>query len=312
MAADHCSRAAVDLDFEHLFSSWFNRGFLEMRPIRWTTPANILEKIMLYEAVHPLTGWSDLKSRLAPADRRCFAFFHPQLADEPLIFVEVALTTEIPNAIGPLLAQHREMISPESATTAIFYSISNTQRGLTGVSFGNFLIKQVVEDLRRTMPGLKNFVTLSPVPGFATWLRRERATEDSRFLDAAQKASLSLLDEPQWFDKEDLRERGEEVLMPIAASYFLYAKTASGRPIDSVARFHLGNGARLDRLNYLADVSERGMRQAHGLMVNYVYDLPAIERNHECYAERGEIIASPAVRRISKQPNLRQLIPVNH
>jgi malonyl-CoA decarboxylase len=303
--------AVVDTDFAHLFSSWFNRGFLEMKPIQWTTSANILEKIIRYEAVHPFAGWSDLKSRLAPSDRRCFAFFHPQLVDEPLIFVEVALTTEIPAAVGPLLAQEREPISREAATTAIFYSISNTQPGLAGVSFGHFLIKQVVEDLKRDMPGLKNFVTLSPVPGFTAWLKRERAAQESKFLDAGQKERLGLLDQPRWFADEVAREQVEEVLMPIAANYFIHAKTASGRPVDPVARFHLGNGARLERLNFLGDVSERGIKQAHGLMVNYLYDLGAIEKNHESYAENCDIVASTAVRRTAKELTLRELVPVN-
>ncbi len=307
---DYPELADVDADFGHLFSSWFNRGFLSMQSIGWTSSADILEKIIRYEAVHPIAGWSDLKNRLAPPDRRCFAFFHPQLADEPLIFVEVALTTEIPGAVAPLLAPDREPLDPSAATTAIFYSISNTQRGLAGVSFGHFLIKQVVEDLKRDLPGLKNFVTLSPVPGFAAWLKRERAREESTLLDAEQKEALALLDEPGWFDDEDKRERLERVMTPIAAYYFLHARTSAGKPIDPVARFHLGNGARLERLNFLGDPSEKGLSQAHGFMVNYLYDLSAIERNHEAYAENGEVVASAAVRRAAKDLSPREVVLV--
>ncbi len=306
----HPDLAVVDADFGHLLASWFNRGFLELKPIRWTSPANILEKIIRYEAVHPFSGWSDLRSRLEPADRRCFGFFHPQLVDEPLIFVEVALTTQIPGAVAPLLAQDREPIAPGTATTAIFYSISNTQRGLAGVSFGHFLIKQVVEDLKREMPGLKTFVTLSPVPGFAGWLKRERNAANSMLFDDEQKATLQLLDNPRWFDDAESRDQVEQILLPIAAHYFLHAKNAAGRPVDPVARFHLGNGARLERLNFLGDQSDRGIKQAHGLMVNYLYDLGAIEKNHEAYAENGEIVASAAVRRSLKEFTPRELVPV--
>jgi malonyl-CoA decarboxylase len=302
--------ADVDADFGHLFTSWFNRGFLTLQPIRWTTPASILEKIIRYEAVHPIAGWTDLKNRLEPPDRRCFAFFHPQLADEPLIFVEVALTTDIPGAVGPLLVHDREPLDPASATTAIFYSISNTQRGLAGVSFGHFLIKQVVEDLKRDLPGLKTFVTLSPVPGFAAWLRRERDNPNSRLLDAGQKEILALLDEPRWFDNAEHREVLARILTPIAAHYFLSARTPAGRPVDPVARFHLGNGARLERLNFLGDPSDKGLTQAHGLMVNYLYDLSAIERNHEAFAENGEVIASAAIRRAAKELTPRDVVVV--
>ena len=184
---DHPELKPVDTDFTHLFSSWFNRGFLVLRPIDWTTPANILEKIIRYEAVHAIQDWDDLRNRLEPEDRRCYGFFHPQLVDEPLIFVEVALTREIPDAIGPLLDLSRMPIAATEATTAVFYSISNTQKGLGGVSFGNFLIKQVVENLKRELPNLKTFVTLSPVPGFARWLDRERKTEKSAWLDARRR-----------------------------------------------------------------------------------------------------------------------------
>ncbi len=301
---------AVDEDFVHLFSSWFNRGFLVLRPIDWRTPANILEKIIRYEAVHAIQDWNDLRNRLEPTDRRCFGFFHPQLVEEPLIFVEVALTTEIPGAIAPLLAPDRAPIPAKEATTAVFYSISNTQKGLGGVSFGNFLIKQVVEDLKRELPNLKTFVTLSPVPGFAAWLARERANENSAFLIEPEKQALRPLDEPGWHLGPATAETVRRALMPAAAAYFLRAKTPRGRPIDPVARFHLGNGARLERINFLGDLSSKGLRQSHGLMVNYLYDLDHIEKNHEAFAEKGEVAASSTVRKALRADfPARELVP---
>jgi len=301
---------AVDADFIHLFSSWFNRGFLVLRPIDWTTPANILEKIIRYEAVHAINDWTDLRNRLQPPDRRCFAFFHPQLADEPLIFVEVALTTDIPSSITPLLATNRIPIQAKEATTAVFYSISNTQKGLHGVSFGNFLIKQVVDDLARELPNLKTFVTLSPAPGFANWLERERKVEAPSFLTQEAKEALSFLDEPNWHADPVMCETIRKALLPAAAYYFLKAKASKGRPLDPVARFHLGNGARLERLNFLGDTSAKGLHQAHGLMVNYCYDLDDIEKNHEAFAEKGEVVASTAVRKLLRaSPASRDLAP---
>jgi malonyl-CoA decarboxylase len=293
----HPELKCVDSDFTHLFSSWFNRGFLVLRPIDWTTPANILEKIIRYEAVHAIQNWDDLRNRLQPDDRRCYGFFHPQLVDEPLIFVEVALTKEIPGAIGPLLELSRTPIAATEATTAVFYSISNTQKGLGGVSFGNFLIKQVVENLKRELPNLKTFVTLSPVPGFARWLERERKIEESACLDPAAKEALVVLDEPGWKDDPEKVERVRAVLLSAAAYYFLKAKDPKGRPVDPVARFHLGNGARLERLNFLGDVSSKGLKQAQGLMVNYLYALEEIEKNHEAFAEKGTVAASLMVRK---------------
>ncbi|EIM28762.1 malonyl-CoA decarboxylase [Microvirga lotononidis] len=298
---DHITRhpglKCVDADFTHLFSSWFNRGFLVLRPIDWTTPANILEKIIRYEAVHAIQNWDDLRNRLEPGDRRCYGFFHPQLVDEPLIFVEVALTRAIPDAIGPLLDLSRTPIAAAEATTAVFYSISNTQKGLGGVSFGNFLIKQVVETLKGEAPNLKTFVTLSPVPGFSRWLDRERKAEASACLDEASKATLRVLDEPAWQDDPARAESVRAVLLSAAAYYFLKAKDSKGRPIDPVARFHLGNGARLERMNFLGDVSPKGLKQSHGLMVNYLYALDEIEKNHEAFAEKGTVAASSAVRK---------------
>ncbi|TCU14015.1 malonyl-CoA decarboxylase [Rhizobium sullae] len=289
---------ALDADFTHLFGSWFNRGFLTLRPIDWSTPAHILEKIIKYEAVHEIAGWDELRRRLAPADRRCFAFFHPRLADEPLVFVEVALTRSVPNSIADVLNEGRAQIAADEATTAVFYSISNCQDGLRGISFGNFLIKQVVDDLHRDLPGLKNFVTLSPVPGFARWLANARASASDPLLSDADRKALTLLDDPAWADDESRAAEVERVLLRLAAHYFLIERTADGRPVDPVARFHLGNGARLERLNFLGDRSAKAMQQAHGLMVNYLYKLEDIVTNHEALAQRGEVVASPPVKNL--------------
>ena len=256
----HPELRRVDADFAHLFSSWFNRGFLVLRHIDWTTPANILEKIIRYEAVHAIQNWDDLRNRLEPTDRRCYGFFHPQLVDEPLIFVEVALTESIPDRVGALLDLERTPIEASEASTAVFYSISNTQKGLAGVSFGNFLIKQVVEDLKGELPDIKTFVTLSPVPGFASWLARERENEASEVLDPALREALRPLDEPGWHLDAAKVETVRAALIPVAAHYFLKARTPDGRPVDPVARFHLGNGARLERLNFLGDVSANGLQ----------------------------------------------------
>ena len=288
---------SLDSDFEHLFASWFNRGFLVLRPIDWTTPAHILEKIIRYEAVHAISGWDDLRARIEPPDRRCFAFFHPALSDEPLIFVEVALTDQVAPAIAPILSRTRKPIQPRVATTAVFYSISNCQAGLAGVTFGNFLIKQVVQDLTREIPALKSFVTLSPVPGFAVWLARERRADSPQGLMPEDVETLRTLDEPDWPEDKAKAEALRKALIPAAAAYFLRAKNERGRPLDPVARFHLGNGARLDRINFLGDTSDKGLSQSHGLMVNYLYDLASIEKNHETYANHGTVAASATVTR---------------
>jgi malonyl-CoA decarboxylase len=300
---------ALDADFAHLFSSWFNRGFLVLRPIDWTTPASILEKIIRYEAVHAIESWDDLRRRLQPADRRCFAFFHPQIADEPLIFVEVALTTAIPASIGALLTEDRVELEPRLATTATFYSISNCQSGLRGISFGNFLIKQVVEELARQLPGIKTFVTLSPVPAFGQWLARQRADEASPALTHEDRAILAPLDTPEWYRDAAISEPARKAVMAAAAYFFLQGRTSSGRPLDPVARFHLGNGARLERINWLGDVSAKGLKQSNGIMVNYLYDLDHIERNHEAFANKGKVAASSAVRGLLRADlNTRDLV----
>ena len=299
---------AVDDDFIHLFSSWFNRGFLVLQRIDWSSPAIVLEKIIRYEAVHEIRDWEDLRRRIDPPDRRCYAFFHPALVDEPLIFVEMALTRDIPSAIAPILGKEREIVETDKARTATFYSISNCQRGLAGVSFGNFLIKQVVEEVSREMPKLSTFVTLSPVTNFASWLKRERAEENSAALTEADKAALAVLDQPGWWRDEDTAAEVQDSVMRAAAWYFLRARNQRGTPIDAVARFHLGNGARLERINWLADTSERAMAQAHGLMVNYLYDLDEIEKNHEAYAEGPTVVASGAVQRLLRPPL--ELVPI--
>ena len=299
----HKDLAALDRDVAHLLTSWFNRGFLVLRRIDWSTPANILEQIIRYEAVHEIRDWNDLRRRIDPVDRRCYAFFHPALVDEPLIFVEVALTETIPAAIAPLLAADRPLVPTERARTAVFYSISNTQRGLGGISFGSFLIKQVAEELQRELPKLENFVTLSPVPGFMTWLKQ---ASDVPVSDE-DRAVLEILDKPDWYENAELETQLRAVLEPLAAYYFLKARTPKGRLIDSVARFHLGNGARLERINWMGDLSPKGLRESAGIMVNYLYRLEDIEKNHEAYANDGEVVASGAVRRLLRSEGRRLL-----
>ncbi|MBR0775518.1 malonyl-CoA decarboxylase [Bradyrhizobium diazoefficiens] len=296
MMNGHTDLAALDRDASHLLSSWFNRGFLVLRRIDWSTPANILEKIIRYEAVHEISDWDDLRRRIDPVDRRCYAFFHPAMVDEPLIFVEVALTEAIPAAIAPLLAVDRQHLPIERARTAVFYSISNTQRGLGGISFGSFLIKQVAEELRRELPKLENFVTLSPVPGFMQWVKQDNDLP----LSDEDRETLKLIDEPGWFEDAIATAKLRAVIEPLAAHYFLKARTPKGRMIDSVARFHLGNGARLERINWLGDLSPKGVRESAGIMVNYLYRLDDIEKNHEAYANDGEVVASSAVKRLLK------------
>lgn len=301
--------SSVDDDFVHLFSSWFNRGFLVLRRIDWSTPAIVLEKIIRYEAVHEIRGWDDLRRRIDPPDRRCFAFFHPALIDEPLIFVEVALEREMPAAIAPILASGRqEFVQLEKARVAVFYSISNCQRGLAGVSFGNFLIKQVVEEICRELPKLSTFVTLSPTPNFARWLTRELKNEHSNVISDSDRAVLSLMERPHWWTDPEIFGKLQDPLMRLAAYYYLRAKTPAGLPVDAVARFHLGNGARLERINWLADTSEKAVAQACGFMVNYLYDLDDIEKNHEAFAEGRTVVASNNVQRLLRPPL--ELVPI--
>ena len=266
------SLEALDLDFRHLFASWFNRGFLVLRPISWQSPAHILEKIIAYEAVHAIDSWEDLRRRVEPTDRRCFAFFHPAMPDEPLIFVEVALTTGIAASVQDVLSSERSMLMAEEADTAVFYSISNCQAGLASISFGNSLIKQVVADLSMELSGLKTFVTLSPIPGLSVWLETDAP----------------------YVDRED-----DERMRALAARYLTTAKRPDGLPLDPVARFHLGNGAEIHKVQARADLSEKGFRQSAGMMVNYLYDLSRVTQNHERFAETHGIAASAEIRSLS-------------
>ena len=276
----HPELAVVDHDLTHLLGSWFNRGFLELRRIDWRTPASILEKLITYEAVHEIRGFPDLKRRLE-RDRRCFAFFHPALPDEPLIFVEVAFVNELPADVAPILATESAVGDPRRARCAVFYSITSCQAGLKGISFGNFLIKQVASDLHAELPNLKIFATLSPVPGLRPWVKRmvpECAGPDSQEAPGASR---------------------RETLEGLAA-WYLTREWDSGQALDPVARFHLGNGARLERINWMADNSAKGQAQSFGMMVNYVYDLGEVERNHEAYMKRHQVVASGPVEKLAK------------
>ncbi|MEX0375165.1 malonyl-CoA decarboxylase [Spiribacter pallidus] len=292
---------AVDADFQHLFGSWFNRGFLVLRRIDWQTPAAILEKIIAYEAVHAISDWQDLRRRLDQRDRRCFAFFHPATGDEPLIFVEVALEPAIPERVQAILDEDTDGAADDGPlTTAAFYGISNCQRGLRGISFGNFLIKQVVTELSRELPDLRQFVTLSPMPGFRRWLDELRRAEPAR-LDAETLATLDRLDDPDWVDDPSTQETLAGPLRGLAAHYLGVAKRRGNTPLDPVANFHLGNGARLERINFLGDRSAKGLETAAGMMVNYLYVPDEIERNHERFTADGHITQSSNVRDLSRR-----------
>jgi malonyl-CoA decarboxylase len=271
----------------------------------------VLEKLSAYEAVHQIRGWRDLRRRLE-ADRRCFAFFHPALPREPLIFIEVALTRGLSAAVQPLLDVNAPIADPGKADTAIFYSITNCQEGLRGISFGNLLIKQVVQELQAELPKIGRFATLSPLPGFRNWLERAAPAElQANAKATAATQALQHLQEADWHQRTDIAERMESVLLQLAAYYLCEAKK-NGEPVDAVARFHLGNGARIERLNWLADVSDQGMRRSAGVMVNYEYHLGNLEDNHEAFAREHRVIASADVRRLARtardmliQPNQR-------
>ena len=296
---DHPELSAIDADFAHLFGSWFNRGFLMLKRIDWDTPASILEKIIRYEAVHEIRDWNDLRRRLDARDRRCFAFFHPAIGDDPLIFVEVALHKGLPARIQPILAGRDAGVDdPEIADTAAFFGISNCQTGLRGISFGNFLIKQVVQELKQELPQLRYFVTLSPVPGFAQWLAERR---DDEALPEAIRKTLAELETPGWHETPERAERLKAVIKPLAALYLVDEKNARGLPLNPVARFHLGNGAELHRINWLGDVSAKGLRQSAGLMVNYLYVLDDIERNHENYTANASVARSSEVKDLARK-----------
>jgi malonyl-CoA decarboxylase len=289
------SLAGLDRDLQMLFTSWFDIGLLTLERIDWNSPAALLEKLIAYEAVHEIRSWTDLKNRL-DADRRCYAFFHPRMPGEPLIFVEVALVAGMAGDIQKLLDEGAPHVDPQTADAAIFYSISNTQLGLRGISFGNFLIKRVVDDLSRELPRLKTFATLSPIPGFRAWLDRQPAEGEGALLAAAERARLA---DPAWARDPEAAEALAPVLRRLCARYLLQEKSG-GKPLDPVARFHLANGARIERLNWLADSSPKGLQESAGLMVNYLYRLPDIETNHEAYVGEGRIAAAPAVKALLK------------
>ena len=285
---------AIDADLRHLLKAWFNRGFLTLERIDWNTPAAILERLIGYESVHEIRGWDDLRRRLA-ADRRCFAFFHPALPDDPVIFVEVALVQGLSDAIAPLIDRNGPVLDPSKADTAIFYSINNCHDGLQGISFGNFLIKQVVVELQRELPSLGTFATLSPVPGFARWLAQNLETLAPPLLEPSEMPAIRTLLKAG--ASEALLDPLEKPLMGLAAHYLVNERRGD-EALDPVARFHLRNGARLDRINWLADRSERGRRTALGIMVNYLYEPKAIEKNHEAYVRDHEVVASTRVARL--------------
>ena len=290
----HPELKPVDVDLHALLRSWFNPGFLSLARIDWNSPAALLERFLRYERVHRMRYLEDLKRRLA-ADRRCFAFFHPALPDEPLIFVQVALVEGLADKIAPLIDREGQVGDPTEADTAIFYSISNCQEGLRGVSLGNFLIKLVVADLQAQLPDVTTFATLSPVPGFGDWLRQEAAKEDSPVLSEAEFDALQATATPGWEAQPEVAERARQPMLRLMAHYLVREKRG-GRPRDPVARFHLGNGARLERVNWLGDTSEKGLRESYGMLVNYRYDPATIERNHEAYVNNGEVTYSSAVK----------------
>jgi malonyl-CoA decarboxylase len=305
--------AALDEDLRRLLSSWFDIGFLELRRITWNAPATLLEKLINYEAVHEIRSWEDLKNRL-DSDRRCFAFFHPRMPDEPLIFVEVALVNGLADNVTVLLDESAPLVDPKrNANTAIFYSISNAQRGLAGISFGGFLIKRVVDLLAGELPGLRNFATLSPIPGFRQWLDAKLDAREP-LLPAAEARKLTeatkvgndadalrfALNLPDWRSNSALTDALQAPLVRLCAHYLVNEKGRGDRARDPVAHFHLTNGARVERINWLADTSERGLRASAGLMVNYLYELDRIEENHERYTGEGRVTASSAVTRLLK------------
>jgi malonyl-CoA decarboxylase len=309
--------SALEADLKSLLKNWFDVGFLELRRITWDSPASLLEKLIAYEAVHAIRGWQDLKDRL-DSDRRCFAFFHPRMPDEPLIFVEVALVTGMSGNVQILLDEAAPVQDPNSADTAIFYSISNAQKGLAGISFGNLLIKRVVDNLKAEFPNLKDFATLSPIPGFRRWLDselgRDKVADGEGVLTSSERGRVAglfagrdviapergdglqaLLDRPGWYRDEAAWKVLKPILLRLGATYLAEAK-AGRRARDPVAHFHLSNGARMERLNWLADTSDNGLRQSAGMMINYRYKLAEIEANHEAYTGDGKINTSSQVR----------------
>lgn len=289
----HPELEPISADLCHLLASWFNSGFLTLERIDWRSPAAILEKLIAYEAVHQIQGWEDLRRRLA-ADRRCYAFFHSALPGEPLIFIEVALARGISASIQPLIDPDAPVGDPEQADSAIFYSITNCQRGLRGVAFGSSLIQQVVEDIRKNLPRIRNYATLSPVPGFRKWLTQELADPESAVSDEETREAEAMIGRSEW--EEDAKQR----LLAACAYYLLHGKR-DNEALDPVARFHLKNGARLERINWMADLSPTGIAQSAGMMANYVYDPGDLQKNHESYMRSGAVSASGRVERLARQ-----------
>lgn len=290
---EHDDLRPIDDDLKHLLESWFNRGFLKIRSIDWKTPAHILEKLIAYEAVHEMNGWDDLRRRLAD-DRRCFAFFHPALEDEPLIFVEVALVKGLATAVQPLLAPQETPVEALEPDTAIFYSISNCQEGLKGISFGNFLIKQVVMELQEELPNLSQFSTLSPIPGFRRWLNRTLSKSDSQLMNSEEKKLLNTISMDDWENDFDSHELLKPLLLRLCAHY-LYNEKRNSKPLDPVARFHLGNGAQIGQINWMGDTSRNGLKQSAALLVNYRYELNKVEENHEAFVNDNQIACTKRV-----------------
>ncbi len=303
----------LERDLRELLESWFDVGFLDLRAITWDSPASLLEKLIAYEAVHAIRSWDDLRNRL-DSDRRLYALFHPRMPDEPLAFVEVALVKGMAGNIQALLDESAPPVDPRAVDTATFYSISNTQRGLDGISFGDYLIKRVVERFSKELPQLRTYATLSPIPRFRSWLARAPAERIERALGAEEQKSIRALAEgeravvalnavlgrPDWHKDPQAEKTLRAPLQRLCAGYFLETGD-NGLPVDPVARFHLKNGARLERINWLADISDKGLEQSAGMMVNYRYLVGDIEKNHEAYLQGGRVVMSAEVRGLAKQ-----------
>ena len=306
LLSEHPYLAAVDTDLQVLFSAWFNRGFLSLERISWDTPACVLERLMKYEAVHKICGWDDLQKRVSRG-RRCFAFFHPALPSEPIIFVQVALVAGLSSSVDEIIRNDEAPIDEAQADTAIFYSISNCQLGLRGIAFGDLLIKQVVEQLQQELPHIKTFATLSPVPGFGKWLGKLADATNSDQVPMVSDVEKVLLEEMlndttfDWVNSEARSCELKPLVERLCAHYMVQAKSGE-QPLDPVSRFHLRNGARLERLNWLGDRSLKGLKQSHGLLVNYVYDSAVVTRNHERYVYENSVICSSAIASLAKKP----------
>lgn len=296
----HPALKAVDKDLELLFSAWFNRGFLSLERVNWETPAFILEKLITYEAVHEISGWDDLHRRVS-SGRRCYAFFHPALPNEPIIFVQVALTDHLAGSIDTLIRDEEARRNEGKANTAIFYSISNCQAGLRGIAFGDLLIKQVVDLISLELPHIKTFATLSPIPGLGQWVQQALDNDDGALTAAERGAVQKIQQLPRdWMDDESLCAEFEPILLPLCA-YYLLSEKRRELPLDSVARFHLRNGARLERINWMGDASPKGLAESLGLLVNYVYDVGSVTKNHERYVYDESVVCSNAVTQLSKR-----------